>query len=294
MRLAFALLACPVVAAAADPVAIVTLLEGPAELVRGVTRYALAEGVRLQSGDIIEVKDKGLAQIEYTDGGTLSMGAGTRMLAISMPRGKSAAGDYYVMQGTMKIVGVNKSARLRFSTPIFKLQPAKGVSVMIVRGNEGSVFIESGSAQLAAAPDTLNLKGGEFFTRKAGQKGAVTPRPSRAFIGAMPKAFLDPLPSRIARYKDRPVQPRRVDDVSYAEVEAWLKAPPEIRRLLFARFQPRASDPAFRSGLIANLKFHPEWDTILHPEKYPLAEPETEAAGVGQGGLAPVRPAGMQ
>ncbi len=291
---AFALIACPLVAAAADPVATVTLLEGPAGLVRGVARYALAEGVRMQSGDIIEVGDKGLAQIEFPDGAALALGAGTRMLAVSMPRGKSAAGDYYVMQGALKIAGVNKSARLRFSTPIFTLQPAEGVSVMIVRGEEGSVFVESGGARLDAAPATLSLKGGDFFTRKAGQKGAVAPRPSQAFIAAMPKAFLDPLPSRMARYKERQVQPKRVDDVSYAEVEAWLKAPPGIRRPLVPRFQPRASDPAFRSGLAANLKFHPEWDRILFPEKYEPKEPEANAAGAARSDPAPATPAGKK
>ena len=288
---AFALLAFPLVAAAAEPVATVTLLEGPAGLVRGVTRYALAEGVRVQSGDIIEVGDKGLAQIEFPDGAALAMGAGTRMLAVSIPRGKSAAGDYYVMQGALKVAGVNKSARLRFSNPIYTLQPAEGVSVMIVRGEEGSVFIESGGARLAAAPETVSLKSGEFYTRKAGQKGAVAPRPSPAFIAAMPKAFLDALPSRMARYKEREVQPKRIDDVSYAEVEAWLKAPPAIRRPLVSRFEPRASNPAFRSGLVANLKFHPEWDPILFPEKYQPKEPEASAAGAARSDPAPAKPA---
>jgi hypothetical protein len=263
----------------------VTLLEGPAALVRGVTRYALAEGVRVQSGDIIEVGDKGLAEIEFPDGVALALGAGTRMLAISIPRGKSAAGDFYVMHGALKVAGVGKSARLRFLSPIFTLQPAEGVSVMIVRGEEGSVFVESGGARLAVAPETVSLKSGEFYTRKAGLKGAVAPRPSPAFIAAMPKAFLDSLPSRMARYKERPVQPKRVDDVSYAEVEAWLKAPLAIRRPLVSRFEPRASNPAFRSSLIANLKFHPEWDPILFPEKYEPKEPEADAAGA-----APAKP----
>ncbi|MGH8700053.1 MAG: hypothetical protein ACREVR_02600 [Burkholderiales bacterium] len=288
---AFALLACPLAAAAADPAATVTLLEGPAVLVRGVTRYALAEGVRMQSGDIIEVGDKGLAQIEFPDGVAFGMGAGTRMLAVSLPRGKSAAGDFYVMQGALKVAGVNKAARLRISTPAFTLQPAEGVSVMIVRDGDGSVFIESGGARLAAAPATLGLKSGEFFTGKAGQKGAVAPRPSPAFIAAMPKAFLDSLPSRMARYKEREVQPKRVDDASYADVEAWLKAPPAIRRPLVARFEPRASNPAFRSSLIANLKFHPEWDPILFPEKYEPKEPEADAAGAARSVPAPAKPA---
>jgi hypothetical protein len=291
----FALLACPLVAAAADPVATVTLLEGPAELVRGATRYALAEGVRLQSGDIIEVRDKGLAQIEFPDGVALALGAGTRLLAVSIPRGKSVAGDYYVIHGRLKLSGVKQGARLRVVTPIFTLMPAEGIAVLAVDGGEGSVFVESGETRIVEAPAKggasapLRLKGGEFFTRKAGQKGAVAPRPSPAFVGALPKVFLDTLPARMARYKERQVPPKQIGNVSYAEVEAWLKAPPEIRRPLVSRFEARASDPAFRSGLVANLKFHPEWDPILFPEKYEPKEPEANAAGA-----APTKPAAKQ
>ena len=286
---ALALIAWPLVAAAADPVATVTLLEGPAGLVRGVTRYALAEGVRVQSGDIIEVGDKGLAEIEFPDGAAVALGAGTRMLAVSIPSGKSAAGDYYVMRGALKVAGVSKSARLRFLTPIFTLQPLEGVSVMIVRGEEGSVFIESGGARLTAAPETLTLKSDEFYTRKAGQKGAVAPRPSPAFISVLPKIFLDSLPSRMARYKEREVQPRQLALATYAEVETWLKGPPDVRRPLVKRFEQRADDPAFRAALVANLRFHPEWDPVLYPEKY--EKPETDAAGAARSDPKPATPA---
>ena len=59
---AFVFLACSLSALAAERIAVVTLLEGPAALVRGTTRYALAEGVRFRPGDIIEVSEKGLAR----------------------------------------------------------------------------------------------------------------------------------------------------------------------------------------------------------------------------------------
>src|SRR6185436_17892913 len=133
----------------------------------------------------------------------------------------------------------------------------------------------------------LRLKSGEFYTRKADQKGAVAPRPSQPFIAGLPKVFLDPLPSRFARYKDRDVQPKRTEDVSYADVEEWLTAPPEIRRPLMPRFRSRLSDPAFRSALVANLKSHPEWDPILFPEKYKPKEPRA-------GAPATVRPDGTR
>lgn len=279
MHWASALLAFPIAALAAEPAATVTLLEGQAGLVRGVTRFALAEGVRLQSGDIIEVSEKGLAEIEFPDGAAISLGGGTRVLAQSMPRGSSATADCYVMRGALKVSGVNKAAKLRISAPAFALQPLEGVSVLIVRDGDGSVFIETGSARLTVAPTTLNLKSGDFYARKAGQKGAVAPRPSHEFMAAMPKPFFDPLPSRMARYKDREAQPRRIDDVSYADVEAWLKSPPAIRRPLVARFEPRANDPKFRASLEANLRFHPEWDPVLYPEKYESKETGADSAG---------------
>jgi hypothetical protein len=283
------------IAAAADHVTTVTLLEGPATLVRGVTRYSLAEGVRLQPGDIVEVGDKGVAEVEFSDGGALAMSPGTRMLSISAARGKTG-GDYYVTQGALKISGLKQGAGFRFVTPVFTVQPVEGTAVLFVGAGEGSVFVEGGEARVneppakgaAAAP--LRLKSGEFYSRKADQKGAVAPRPSAAFIGALPKVFLDTLPSRLGRYKEREVQPKRLEDVSYADVEAWLKAPPDIRRPLVARFRPRASDPAFRAGLVANLKFHPEWDPILFPEKYKPKEPANAP------GAAPPKaaPAGTQ
>ena len=278
-------------AAAAQP-ATVTLLEGPASVVRGVTRYTLAEGVRLQPGDIIETGDKGIAQVEFADGVAVAMSPGTRLLSVSAARGKSSAGDYYMTQGGLKISGLKQGTSFRFVTPYFTLQPAEGTAVLALGKGEASVFVESGDARItepapkgtAAAP--LRLKGGEFYSRKADQKGAVAPRPSQAFIGSLPKVFLDPLPSRAARYKEREIQPKRVDDVSYVEVETWLKAPPDIRRPLVQRFRPRVSDPAFRAALVANLKFHPEWDPVLCPEKYKPKEP-AGPAGAGRSQTAP-------
>jgi hypothetical protein len=291
-------LAFPLVSSAADRVATVTLLEGPASLVRGVTRYALAEGVRSHPGDIIEVGDKGTVELEFADGVALAMGAGTRMLSLTAPRGKPAAGDYYVVQGALKISGLKQGASFRFVTPVLTVQPVEGSTVMLVGASETSVFVEGGEARViepaakrGAAGAPLRLKTGEFYARKADQKGAMAPRPSAAFIGALPKLFLDPLPSRLARYKEREIQPKRAGDVSYAEVEDWLKAPLDIRRPLLPRFRPRASDPAFRAALVANLRFHPEWDPILFPEKYKPKEPPVAGSATQP---APARPAGTQ
>ena len=279
---AFAFLACSLSALAAERIAVVTLLEGPAALVRGTTRYALAEGVRVRPGDIIEVSEKGLAEIEFFEGTALALGPGARMLSIVASRGKSATGDYYVTRGAMKISGVKQGETMRFVTPVFTVQPGEG-SAVLAAGRGGGGGIRRGRR---GADHGARGEGGGARLRQSSRAGssmrarrirrARSPAPDAELHLRAAEVFLDPLPSRLARYKEREVQPKRLDEVSYAEVEDWLKAPPDIRRPLMPRFRPRLADPAFRSELIANLKYHPEWDPILFPEKY---KPKNPAQG---------------
>lgn len=255
-------------------------------MVRGASRYALAEGVRLQHGDIVEVGERGLAEMEFADGTALSMGPMTRALALSLPRGaKQARADFYVTQGVLKIARVKRDSHLRLLSPRLVLQPLEGAAVLLLSGEEASVFVESGSARLSGAGRSMELKAGEFYSGKSPQKGAVGTRPSPAFVGALPRLFLDPLPSRMERVGQRAVPPRPLQPVSYADVETWLKAPLPVRRSMPARFKSRAADPAFRAALLANLRFHPEWDPVLFPEKY---EPR------GPGAAAPTPPGGTR
>ena len=276
------------VAPAAEPPAVVTLLEGQAALLRGTVRYALAEGVRLQSGDIVELGDKGTTLIEFADGCEFSLGPKARFyVAALVPRAAKAGGisDFYLMQGWGKLSSGKSAAPLRITTPVFGLGTADATAVMQLTDGEGTMFVESGEVRVAegfakASPASpVRLRGGEFFTRKVDQKGAIAPRPAPAFVAAMPKAYMDNLPSRLGKYKDREVSPRATGELAYADVEMWLKAPLEIRRPVMQRFIPKANEPAFRQALVANLKSHPEWDPILFPEKYkPKEPPEPKSA----------------
>jgi hypothetical protein len=279
--LVFAITACGV-AVAAEPPAVVTLLEGQAALLRGTVRYALAEGVRLQSGDIVELGDKGAALIEFADGAELSLGPRARFyIGALSPRAAKGGGisDFYLMQGWVKLASGKSAAPLRITTPVFGVGTADATAVIQIADGEGAMFVETGEVRVAegfvkASPTSpVRLRGGEFFSRKADQKGATAARPTPAFIAAMPRAYVDNLPSRIGKYKDREANPRATGELTYADVEMWLKAPPEIRRPLMQRFIPKANDLAFRQGLVANLRSHPEWDPILFPEKYKPKEP---------------------
>ena len=277
--------AVPLTCFGAEAPAIVTLIEGGGgALLRGTSRYALAEGVRLQTGDIIELGDKGVAQIEFADGVILNLGPRTRFYAGAIVGrvAKGGVSDLYLMQGWSKITSGKAGVPSRYNTPIFGLATTDATAVVQIADGEGAVFVESGEARIAdgftkAGRDSpTRLRGGEFYFRKTEQKGVVLSRPAPAFVTAMPKSYMDNLPSRVAKYRDREVPPKATGTLAYADVEMWLKAPPEIRRAVMQRFIAKAHEPAFRQALVANLRFHPEWDPILFPEKYkPKPPPET-------------------
>jgi hypothetical protein len=265
---AAASLALPLVGAAAETPAVVTLMEGEAALLRASGRHALAEGVRLQPGDIVAVGGGGLLQIAFSDAGTLSLGPESRFHVARL-----APADFYLLQGWGKIA-LGKPTPFRLTTPLFGLAAEEAVAVLHVAPGEASLFVEKGELRLAegfakAGPASpVQVRTGQFYARRADHAGAIQPRPAAAFIAGMPRPYQDNLPDRLARVKDRAVLPRREGDLAYADVEAWLKGPPELRRPLMQRLRLRARDAEFRAALIANMRFHPEWDRILFPEKY--------------------------
>jgi len=290
---AVACLAVPALALGAEAPAVVTLVEGPAALMRSAGRFALAEGVRIHGGDILEVPDKGLVQIEFADGTRVSLGPQSRFHVATLApaaaagRGAKAAAvsDFYLLHGWTKFALPSSAAPLRVTTPLFGLGSADAVSVLQVESAEASLFVERGGLRLAegfvrATPTSpVAVSAGQFYARKADQKGVLQARPAPGFIAGMPGYYRDNLPERLTRFKDRDVSPRRLGDLAYQDVEPWLKGPPELRRPLMQRLRARAQDPEFRKALIANLRFHPEWDRILFPEKYlPKPVPFVDAA----------------
>jgi hypothetical protein len=272
--LALATAACltlPVIGAGAEAPAVVTLVEDQAALLRSSGRFALAEGVRLQAGDVVEVGDKGLVQIGLADGTKLSLGPQSRFHVAALAASRS---DFYLLQGWSKFALARPATPLRVTTPFFGLGAAEAIVVLHVRSEEASLFVEKGELRLsegfvkASATSAVAVRAGQFYARKAEQRGTLLPRPAPAFVAAMPRHYQDNLPERLAKHKDREVAPRRLGDLAYADVEAWLKGPPDLRRPMMQRLRSHAREPQFRKALIANLSFHPEWDRILFPDKY--------------------------
>lgn len=262
----------------ANPLATITLLEGPAQVFRGLGRVQAAEGVRLLAGDILETTPAtGLVQLETPERVVMQVGPATRLwLSAPAGRGYKTERGLYMMSGWLKLDGSQRAANapgLDLKSTSIELPATNAVVVLHLTPEESAVFVERGNARLAerqasGAPVLVSLRAGDLYWRKAGTRGTVAPDQMAAFTKGMPRIYRDPPPLRLERWRDHEVAAKPGPDFAYADVEAWLKAEPPVRRPLMQRWRAKAREASFRSALTANLGAHPEWDPILFPEKY--------------------------
>jgi hypothetical protein len=262
----------PLTAAPHEFVATVTLVEGTNAMISGPHRYLPAAGVRLRHSDIIQTGPKALMQVEIDDGGMIELGPETRFLAdLPHRRGEEPViGPHFLLGGWVKFT-VPKRAEgppHRINTLYFDLVVNAGIAVLQVTAGGAQFFVESGQG-LAVEPTGHSTTGvavrtGRMYSRKAGEPtGALTDRPAPAFVKAMPPAFRDTLPPRLAKLKLRELEPKPGPEYAYRDVEDWLKGDLEVRRALLPLMRAKANDPDFRAALIKNMPDHPEWNAIL-------------------------------
>src|SRR2546423_5434364 len=72
-------------------IGIVTILEGRARVIRGLSQFDVAEGVRLLPGDLVRTEPKSLIRVEYVDECSLEAGPETQ-LQLFHPADKKRAG----------------------------------------------------------------------------------------------------------------------------------------------------------------------------------------------------------
>lgn len=276
---ACAVASLPSLALAAPPLATATIVEGETVLIREAAAYGLAEGVRLQKGDIIQSTAKGrFVRVEFADGVVVDLAGGTQLMLspkAGPDRGK-APPRLYLLNGIVKVgVPANLPATdTLLASPNADLSAvSKGVVVSVTR-QDASVFAESGAVTVVERREfkpqpPQTLRSGQFYLRTGEAKAQVAPRPSGAFIQSLPKAFLDTLPSRLDLLKSRDVAPKpAAAGLSYTDVQPWIDAEPTLRPQFVTRWRTLAKAPDFRAGLVAGIAAHPEWDRLLFPEKY--------------------------
>ena len=263
------LLAIPALAFGAESAPTITILEGNAAILRGGSRLAAAEGVRLQIDDVVETATGTFLRIEYAPGPILDMGASTRLMLGSYASTGSARPALYLLSGWLKLTGRGEAARqvVSVASPRMDITDWKGADVVHVGGDTSMVFVESGQARVLDRRfgTSTELQDGEYVELK-GQKAPVpAPRPPAAFVAAVPAPFRDSLPARLPLFAERRVVPRYSGTFNYSDVEAWLNDR-DLGHRLVRVWEVKANDPAFRASLIANLAAHPEWFPVLYPD----------------------------
>ena len=265
--------------AAAAPVlgsdgGVVTILEGPGSLLRGPRWFKLARGGSVQEGDLIELKERGPAQVEF-DRILLNLTGPGELYVASLASGDGRPGgstEIYLPAGWLKLAAKSPRGGLRLRTDLGTVNLQEATVVIESRRGLLSFFVESGTGQLLppdrrgeAAP-ARELRAGEFWSLAEGRPPAPAPRPPPEFLSGMPSQFMDPLPALAGSSGDGRSVLAPGDGIHYSEARAWLAGP--YRKAFLHRLRPRLQDPAFRGGVEAEIGQWPEWDRILHPEKY--------------------------
>ena len=262
---------------------IYTIVEGEARVLRGATWFRLAPGARAEDGDVIDAGERAQVQLELARGGTLSVQgpALAHAVALPVPGEKANTVEIALRQGWFKaVVPGPPPLRLRLLTVAVEIADA----IVVLHDNAASteLFVEKGRARIAVPLSRGKedaVREGEFW-RRTGERTFVTEeRPPAAFVAAMPRDLRESLPSLAGRFANASPSLVRERDITFAEAQPWLSGP--TRRVFARRFAGRLSDPAFRAAAAAQPI--PEWDRILHPEKY-LPEPAEQTQGGGEAG----------
>jgi hypothetical protein len=262
--------------AVAQDAGTITFLEGSLRMIRDATVYQVAEGVRLRQGDILESSEMGFVQLEFMNGPIVVIGPLSRVYVFQhRARGNSgsgtAQGELVLLSGWLKALSGAHARPYRFASPLLTATTRDGTVVIHATDSECDVFIETGSAAIvdtsgggnADKPASGNTR--QFFSRHPGKVRTNSSGPSTVFVDAMPVAFRDDLPSRLAQFTGKPPEPKALHAVSYGEIQAWLTMPAQWRKGFVQRFELRLEDPQFRKQLEAHVAEYPEWGPALQP-----------------------------
>ncbi|HEX5355278.1 MAG TPA: hypothetical protein VFW93_03610 [Aquabacterium sp.] len=260
---------------ARDRAATITILDGQASLVHAATRLAAAEGALIEAEDIVETTpNTALVRLELEGGATLDLGPASRVMVKPQLAAANSGALVYVLEGWAKLTVGPSSERGKVvlaSAPVDVTGLDRDL-VLHVKGMEAELFAESGKVQTLvasksgmAAPTSVDK--GAFLARRADGAVNVAPRPAANFIQAVPRAFMDTLPSRLALFKGKDIKLNPAGRMGYEDTQAWLNAEPRMRTRFLTRWKPLAQDEAFRRALIDQMPQHPEWHKVLFPSQ---------------------------
>lgn len=257
---------------------VVTIVDGDARVLRGVSWHKLTEGARVQDADVIDAADRAQVQIEMSAGPTVNFVGSAQLYAAtagSRQAKQPAPGEIYLTRGWLKLAVGADSVGLRVRSPAGTIATGDGIAVVHVEPELLEAFVERGNVRLiepgkGAGEAAHDVKGGEFMIHASDRPFATSEAAPQAFVAAMPRHFRDPLPKRGQLYQVAHVQLVADRPITYAEAEPWLTGP--YRRAFLKRLQPRLADPEFRAAVMAKFQAYPEWHGVLAPAESAQAD----------------------
>jgi hypothetical protein len=264
------------------PPAIVTILQGKAIVIRGVTEFDVAEGMRLLADDIVRSETDTFLRLEYPDQSWLELGPQTELQLRPLSNRRNKRPGLYLQSGWLKLEGkAGPDAAQGIAIPGADMVDLSGVLVVHLEQQSLAVFAEKGAGRWVdrapKATATLTLKNGDFLLTGPDNVPKVQNRPTPQFLEMLPRPYRDTLPARYSIYANRTVNPKGERAFSYSEVERWLDGEPAIRRQFVTTWRRKLHEADFRDSLDRQMQMHMEWDPVLHPEKY-LPPEEVDAA----------------
>lgn len=252
----------------------ITIVDGEATVVDGARRFTATAGQRVGDHAIIETGARlAVLRVEWPDGTVADFGPDTRAMLAPGPLspGKRGPPAFYLLQGWAKQSSLAGKPSAGQTSSALQIDAFHGVAVGYLGRGGSFVFVESGNLvatdrnHRGAVP--VALKAGEVYTQDDTGRWAHAPRPTTQQLKGVPPGFRSPLPLQAERFAGSRIEPPPQPAPTYAELEPWLTAERALRAGFPRRFATLARDPAFKKSLHDNLAAHPEWESVLHPER---------------------------
>lgn len=263
---------------AGAPLGLFTIVDGgEVTILRDAQKLRAAEGVRLTADDIVHVGDKArVVRLELLDGTTYDVGPGSRLMVGSPTFGPSSGrpAQVYLAEGWIKAASARgaKPVPAAVASPRLDLVGLDGSAVLRATAEATQVFLEGGRVEAHERRNdqdvrTHKLREGQFYVQKGAAAGAVRNGLPTDLVDAMPRAFMDALPRRASRFAAMVIEPGVAGNLSYADASPWLHGEAVLRPGFLQRWGLKARDPAWRPGLLADLRLHAEWEPLLTPPR---------------------------
>jgi hypothetical protein len=249
-------------------VGLLTVADGPVEVVRGGARFEAREGTQLQAQDIVRtLPSTRMVRLETSQGAAIDLGSATQVLlypATSPWPGERQA-TAYLATGWAKLSEAAQApannAPVGLATASAHMAPsAAGVVLVQAQGDASAparnifVFVESGTVQLSEYPTAatpkkaaqakavlVTVNEGQAYRRAAAQSASNLPgdllaRASATALAEVPAALRDSLPRRAARFAGAAAPQVAYKPLQGADLAVWTQVAEPLRTLMARRF----------------------------------------------------------